>query len=184
MKILVWDLEIEKPVGEIEGGWDAVRQGAAGISALVIYDSETGRYHIYDKHDLLAAVDHLNTADLAVGFNSIAFDSEVVFGVTGEYIRCPQYDILHEIWKALPSRQTGFKLDDVAMRTIGAGKNSNGEFATALVKAGRWGRLFDYCLNDVHLTKELFNFIVQQGYVKAPDGSELYLQEPFPKEAA
>lgn len=184
MKILVWDLEIEKPVSEVEGGWDEVRRGGAGISALVIYDSETGRYHIYDKHDLLEAVDHLNTADVAVGFNSISFDSEVLAGVTGEYITVPQYDILHEIWRALPTRQTGYKLDDVAMRTIGAGKNSNGEFATALVKANRWGRLFDYCLNDVHLTKELYNYVVEHGFVKAPDGSELYLDEPHGKEKA
>ena len=177
-RILCWDLEIETPVSDHILGWEAARKGDCGISALVVSDSETGRYHIYDKHDLEEAVDHLNSADLLVGYNTINFDSEVVFGVTGRYITVPQYDILKEIYGALGKRVKGFKLDDVAKNTLNAGKCGNGEFATALVAKQHWGKLFTYCLNDVHLVRELYNHIVDLGWVRGHDGIEVHLEPP------
>lgn len=183
-KLLCWDLEILDPVSDHIGGWDAARRGDCGISALVISDSNTGRYHIYDQHNLDEAVDHLNSADLLIGYNTLNFDCEVVFGVTGRYITVPQYDILAEIWKALHGRRKGYKLDDVAKATINMEKNSNGEFATALAAKGHWGKLFDYCLNDVHLTRELFNHIQDLGWIKGADGEEIQLEKPELKDYA
>lgn len=183
-KLICWDLEILNPISDTLGGWDAARRGDCGISALVLSDSETGRFHIYDQHTLDDAVDHLNSADLLIGYNSINFDSEVIFGVTGRYITAPQYDILDEIWKALESRKKGYKLDDVAHATIGRAKNSNGQFATALAQKQHWGRLFDYCLNDVHLTRGIFNHIQDMGWIKGADGQELYLEQPTIKDYA
>lgn len=184
MKILCWDLEIHDAISDKLGGWDAARRGDCGISALVISDSDTHRYHIYDKHMLDEAVDHLNSADLLVGYNTIGFDSEVVFGVTGRYITVPQYDILAEVWKSTGKRFKGFKLDDVAGATLNLHKNSDGEFATVLVRKKHWGKLFDYCLNDVHLVRELFNHIQDLGWVKGADGEQVHLEKPLTKEYA
>ena len=184
MRTLCWDLEIHDTVSNTAGGWDTARQGGCGISALVISDSETGRYHIYDKNDLEEAVDHLNSADLLVGFNTINFDSAVVFGVTGRYITVPQYDILDEIWKATGKRVKGFKLDEVAQATLNMGKNGHGEFATSLVKKKRWGRLFDYCCNDVALVQHLYNHIIDTGWIKGASGEELHLEKPISREFA
>jgi len=176
-RIICWDLEIETPVHEHPTGWEAARNGDCGISALIASDSETGRYHIYDKHDLDEAVDHLNSADLLVGFNTIDFDSSVVFGVTGRYITVPQYDILKEIYAALGKRVKGFKLDEVAKNTLGLGKVGDGEFATTLVKKERWGKLFTYCLNDVYLVKEVFNHIRDFGWIRGAGGEEVHLEK-------
>lgn len=183
-KILCWDLEILKPVSSAAGGWEAARRGDCGISALVISDSQTERFHIYDQHDLDAAVDHLDEADLLVGFNTKSFDTEVVYGCTGRMPRAVQYDILDEIWRALPIRTKGWKLDQVAERTLKLGKSGNGEFATALAAKGHWGKLFDYCLNDVHLTKMLFNHIIDMGHVIGPNEEKLILTPPRYEEYA
>ena len=177
-RILCWDLEISEPVSDKLGGWEAAKRGDCGISALVISDSETGRYHIYDRHTLDEAVDHLNSADLLVGYNTVDFDSRVIFGVTGRYITVPQYDILLEIWNELHDRKKGYKLDQVAKATLGYGKSGNGEFATTLVKKKRWGDLFDYCLADVHLVQQLFDHIVDFGFIKGADGEKLHLNQP------
>jgi len=175
-KILCWDLEILRPVGK--NGWDEARAGKNGISAVVISDSETGRFHIYDQHDLDAAVNHLNEGDLLVGYNTKSFDSEVIYGCTGRVVRGVHYDILDCIWNALPIRQKGWKLDEVATRTLNLGKSGGGEFATALAAKGHWGKLFDYCLNDVHLTKMLFNHIIDFGTLDGPNGEKLELPRP------
>lgn len=177
-KIISWDLEIRDPVSDTEGGWDAARNGNCGISALVLFDSETDRYHIYGSDTLDEAVDHLNSADLLVGYNTLNFDCNVLFGVTGRYITVPQYDILAEIWNELGVRRKGYKLDQVAQATIGIGKSGNGEFATALVAQNRWAELFDYCLGDVHLVRKLYDHIVDCGFIKGADGERLTLNKP------
>jgi len=183
MRILTWDLEIRKPVDSLMGGWEAARAGDAGISALVIKDTETGRYHIYDDKRLDQAVDHLNEADLLVGFNSSDFDTGVIEGITGRQIAPTQYDILSKIWEALGKRRKGFKLDEVCQRTIKRGKSGAGRYATTLASLGHWGELFDYCLGDVHITAELFNHIVDNGWVLGPDDEKLELSAPTEEHA-
>lgn len=182
MKTLIWDLEIRDPVED--KGWEAARNGQCGISCIVIWDSDSGRYHLYDEHRLEEAVDHLNSADLLVGYNTLNFDSNVVFGVTGRFLTVPQYDILSKIWDALAHRKKGYKLDEVATATLNMGKSGNGEFATALYAQKRFGELFDYCLNDVFLTKELYNHIVDLGWIKGADGQELHIEQSGYKEYA
>lgn len=182
-RILTWDLEIRHPVHEV-GGWHAVRAGEAGVSILVIKDTETGRPHFYDDHNLDAALAHLNAGDLLVGFNTIDFDTAVVQSITGECITTPQYDILAAIWAASRGRPKGYKLDQVASRTLGVGKSGDGTFATTLVSRGRWADLVDYCANDVFLTAKLYNHIVEKGWVQSPDNGELWLPEPPSKEHA
>lgn len=182
--LIVYDIEIEKPLAEMPGDcdddrWQAVRDGEAGISAIVLYDNQSQRYHIYGKESLDEAVDHLNTADLLISFNGITFDSEVIHGVTGRYITVAQYDILQEIWKALGHKQKGFRLQEVATRTLGLSKNANGEGAPTMAKKGHWATLFDYCLNDVHITRALFNHTVTKGGIADKDGNLLHLARPW-----
>jgi hypothetical protein len=177
MKILTFDLEIEKPVSSAPGGWEAARNGECGISVICVSDSETG-YYFYDKNDLDEAVDHLNSGDLLVSWNGIAFDAQVIFGCTGRYLMSAHYDLLAETYKSLKERRKGYKLDQVARATLGIGKRGNGEFATALVAKKRWGRLFTYCAGDVHCTRALYNHVVDLGWLKGGDNFEVFLEKP------
>ena len=178
-RIVCWDLEIATPVEEQLDGWEAARRGDCGISALVLSDSETGRFHIYDKHTVLDGLAHLNSADLLVGWNTLDFDSRVIQGVTGEYITVVQYDMLQAAWRGVGFRQKGWKLTQVAERALGLTKNGHGEYATALAARGAWGSLFDYCLNDVHLVRQLYNKVVEQGWLPDPEGNEIHLDVPI-----
>lgn len=177
-RILTFDLEIARPVSSA-GGWDAARRGDCGISVLCIKDSETNRYHLFDERTLDAGIDMLNGADLLVSFNGIDFDANVIFGVSGRYLTVPHYDILREIWSALKGRKRGYKLDEVAQATIGMGKSGHGEYATTLFAEGRFAELHDYCIGDVHITAHLFDHIVDSGFIKGADGTELFLEKPL-----
>ncbi len=177
-KILCWDLEIKTPVSDTEGGWEAARNGDCGISALVVSDSDTRRFHLYDEHTLDEAVDHLNSADLLVGFNTLEFDARVLWGVTGRYITIPQYDILSEIWNTIGVRTKGFKLNEIALATLNLEKSGKGDFAPTLVAQGRYAELFDYCLNDVHLVRELYNHIQDLGWIRGAGGRQIELDRP------
>lgn len=148
------------------------------MSALVISDSQTERMHLYDKHTLEGAVAHLNMGDLLVGFNSSNFDTPCIEGVTGLRVERPQYDILAEVYRALGHREKGYSLDAIAGRTLGFHKSGDGASAPELAARGRWAELFDYCMNDVHLTRSIYNHIVDLGYIVDINGERLSLPAP------
>lgn len=174
MHILVWDLEVAK---DVQGDWDAAKRGEKGVSSLVVYDNDTERYHLYDDYTFDTCAEHLNSADLLVGFNSVDFDTPCFQGYTGHDIIVPQFDILQAIWQALGTHKGGYKLGQVCDRTLNLQKNNHGESAHKLYAEGRFGELFDYNLNDVYLTRKLFNHIVAFGTIVKPDGSALQLIE-------
>lgn len=181
MRTIVWDIEIAKPLPIKKGkpDWEAAKRGECGISAVVLWDSATERFHLYDSHSLEQCMVHLNSADLLVGFNSVEFDTRVIEAITGMEIQAQQFDILLATWKALGDKHfKGYKLGDICHRTIGLEKSGHGEGAPSLAKQGRWGELFDYCLNDVHITKELYNHIVDTGWILDVNGLELPLDVP------
>lgn len=178
MRAIVWDVEIATSPDECINGWEGARRGECGISCVALHDSQSGRLHVYDEHDLETCVDHLNEADLLIGFNTIEFDTPALQGASDLDIEPEQYDILHEIWRALGHREKGFKLDDICQRLKLGQKNSNGAFATQLYRDGNFGRLFDYCMNDVHLTKMLSNYIDVHGFITDSHANILHLRTP------
>lgn len=178
MRTIVWDCEIKLSPDEVPDGWEGARRGECGISCVALLDSESGRFHVYDEHGLEQCVEHLNEAELLVGFNTLEFDTPALQGAAGLDIFPDQYDILHEVWKALGTRVKGYKLDDICQRAGLGQKNSNGEYATVLYRKQHFGRLFDYCINDVHLTRKLSNFIAREGYIPDHNGNRLYLPSP------
>jgi hypothetical protein len=174
LRAIVYDLEIQEPPESV-GGWENVRRGEAGVSCVVLYDSSTKRFHTYDEFGLEDCIAHMNQADVLVSFNGLEFDTPILQSITGLDIYPRQYDILHEVWKALPTRTKGYKLSDICGR-LGLGeKNFTGETAVKLYQSGRFGRLFDYCISDVHLTRTLARFITEHGYVLTPEGDHLEL---------
>lgn len=175
MHIIVWDLEIATPIKNND--WEAAKRGENGISSLVCYDNVSERYHLYDDFTFPQCVEHLNSADLLVGFNSLEFDTPCFQGYTGCTLVPPQFDILQAVWQALGSRKSGWKLDAIAQRTINEGKSGTGESAPKLYAEGRFGELFDYNLNDVYITRKLYNHIVSFGTLTRPDGKPLQLIE-------
>jgi uncharacterized protein YprB with RNaseH-like and TPR domain len=178
LKIITFDMEIAIPVEELIGGWSDARVGAAGVSCVCLHDTDTDRYHVYDEFTIEKCIDHLNSADLLVSFNGKGFDVPALEGTTGLEIFADHYDILDQVWQALGKRQKGWKLGEIAPRTIKLEKSSTGEHAPVLYRQQRFGELVDYCINDVHITKKLFDHILMVGSVIDPNGGELLIDHP------
>ncbi len=179
MRIIVFDIEIAKRVEDVPRGWAAAREGECGVSCVCLWDSETDRYHVYDQHTIYKCIDHLCQADILVSFNGIGFDIPALEGYAGVTISVDQhYDILAEIFKSAGKKVKGFKLGEVGPRTVGLDKIDTGEHAPTLYEEGRWGELIDYCINDVHMTKELFYHIAETGYVIDQEGEQFEVRRP------
>jgi len=189
MKICVFDLEtrlyaIDLDPENEEHGWELLRQGKGGISALVIYDSEMNWTYLYDDNSILAAAKHLESADLVAGYFSEKFDLPVIEGVLGRKVAIKHhYDVYTEISKANAQRgivgyKGDFTLDSVCQRTIGRGKIFHGSNIKTLIAEKRFGELFNYCSDDVHLTYDLLKSIGKNGGIQSINNSALPLPRP------
>ena len=63
------------------------------------------------------------------------------------------------------------KLDDVAQGTLGIGKSGHGLQAVEFWKNGEIDKLRDYCLQDVKITRDVYEYALAQGHVKVNDRS-------------
>lgn len=166
MRIVYFDLETRKLAKDLHKneqiGWDLLRQGKGGISALAIYDSQDRWLYLHDDTSLPEVARLLEKADVVVGYCSSRFDIPVIEGILGRALRIRfHFDIYSSVARANAERgilgQKGdFTLDSVAKRNLGRGKIEHGAHAPELIRLGRWAKLFNYCADDVHLTHDLF----------------------------
>lgn len=203
MNTLIYDIEIKKAIlgrreEPIEGisycdGWHD--HASMGISCIGAYDYATGRTRVFMDDNIGEFADLVKQRDLIVSFNGLSFDNRVCAANGIEVPDAKSYDILVELWAAAglgprfvyPSHM-GFGLEATCAVNFGAHKSGNGALAPVDYQRRRFGSLVDYCLNDIALTKRLFDEIVGAGKVLDPRGTgeALQLRAPFRalKEAA
>lgn len=177
MRIITYDVEICDDPHRHPLGWEGARRGDCGVASVVLYDTDSERYHVYDAHTIDDCVDHLNRADKLVGFNCIDFDQPCIEGYTERVIEVESYDILHEVWDRLGEKKKGYGLGPICERTLNIGKSGNGVHAPQLFQEGRMGELIDYNLNDVFLTRKLANFIRKYGHIIDVEGNPLVMDK-------
>lgn len=87
------------------------------------------------------------------------------------------YDAINAIKKYPKSAKGGLKLGGVASATISAeyDKTGDAEDAPLLYKAGDYGSLLEYNLQDTALTKRLYEFIIEHNYVNDAFGNRINL---------
>ncbi|MGQ9687944.1 MAG: DEAD/DEAH box helicase [Desulfobaccales bacterium] len=154
------DLETCCSAAEV-GGWGQCH--AMGVSLAVLLETCPERLTVFREADLPDLCRRLRELDLVVGFNLKRFDYRVLQPYTDLHLESlPTLDILEEVHRFLGFR---LSLDHLAEATLGRKKTGNGLLALEYYKNGRWQELEDYCRQDVLLTKELFEFGAQQGYL-------------------
>ena len=77
------------------------------------------------------------------------------------------------------------KLDNLAQMTLGAGKSGDGLQALKFWKLGQIEELKKYCLDDVRITKELYDYVLKYGKLAYKDYFETKeIQVKFAEPAA
>jgi DEAD/DEAH box helicase domain-containing protein len=143
------------------GGWGQCHR--MGVSLAVLGESNPPRMDAYREGDLERLAQRLQELDLVVGFNVKRFDYRVLQPYTSiDLAALPTLDILEEIQKNLGHR---LSLGHLAEKTLGEAKTGDGLLALELYAAGNWEELESYCRQDVVLTKRLFTFGVEKGYL-------------------
>jgi len=181
MNALVYDIEIIKAIpqkGEatVEGveyckGWGD--HANMGVSVIGAYDYVEKRYRVFCEDNFDEFFDLIYQRSLLVSFNGIGFDNKVLNAVGSGKLGMPihegYYDVLLEIWKSAGGRFKGSGLDAVCEANSLGKKSGHGALAPIQWQRGERGAVIDYCLNDVKMTKGLFE-LCQRGPIKSARG--------------
>lgn len=159
-----------------------------GVSVAGIYDYEDERFKIFTEEELSQLYPLLEHAGCIIGYNSNSFDLAVLKGYyPGDMRQFKTFDLLEDIKRLLGRR---LALNDVAAATLNKRKSGHGLQAIRLYKEGKWSELKKYCLDDVAITKELFEYGLRHGEIFYPSGAgrtvikvswEKYLEEASEK---
>ncbi len=156
----VFDIETQRSAREV-GGWH--RADRMGISCVVLYDSAQNCYLTYLEDQVPAFIQALQKLELVVGFNNKRFDNRVLAGYSDfDFSSLPTLDMLEEVHKTLGYR---LSLDNLAGVTLGTKKSADGLQALTWWKQGKIDEIVEYCRQDVALTRDLYRFGRQNGYL-------------------
>jgi len=156
----VLDVETQKSAQEV-GGWHRADQ--MGISCVVIYDSIQDTFIEFLENQIEDLIRRIQKFELIIGFNIIRFDYSVLSGYTDFNFRdLDTLDILQEVYHRLGYR---ISLDNIASVTLGKKKTADGLQALRWWKEGRLKEIIEYCTQDVKITRDLFLYGKEKGYL-------------------
>jgi DEAD/DEAH box helicase domain-containing protein len=141
-----------------------------GISVVGVYNYKDETLKSFFENELSKLYAILENASFIIGFNIDSFDLPVLQGYyPGNVSQFKTLDILVEIKNILGRR---LALNDIVKATLGKKKSGHGLQAINYYKEGKFEELRKYCLDDVLLTKELFDYGVKNGTIYYPDVSD------------
>lgn len=167
---LIIDVETQKLVQEV-GGWDHIDK--LGVSVACAYDSHSDQFLSFEEKDLKKFF-KLCEDRLVIGYNIRGFDLPVLGSYGFDYAGLDVFDIMYDL--EVLTRQRYLKLEYVARGTLGEGKSADGLMAVEWYKKGEIQKVIDYCLQDVKVTRDVFQYGRSNGYVKIQRGEN----EPKP----
>jgi DEAD/DEAH box helicase domain-containing protein len=158
--VVVFDLETQK-LAEDVGGWRNVRE--MRLSVAVVHSEQKG-FLTFTEANVSELISLLKKARLVVGFNQLRFDYEVLTAYTSDDLRSlPNLDILVEVEATLGHR---LSLDHLAKFTLGQQKSGKGTDAVLWFREGRMDLLESYCREDVRITRDLYRFGLENGFLR------------------
>ncbi|MDB5190165.1 MAG: box helicase protein box helicase protein [Parcubacteria group bacterium] len=137
------------------------------VSIVGIHDSETDEYTSYTKEEFPQLWPILERADMLIGFNSDTFDIPILNRYyPGDLSSIRSLDLLVEVQKVLGRR---VRLQSLAEATLKKGKGGNGLQAVEWWQQGLIDKVRKYCLEDVKITRELYDYALKHGALKYKD---------------
>ena len=171
MDTLVFDIETQNFFTDPDVGWDNF--AALKISVVGVYSYLHDKYFIFEEHEMDKLAELFHGARRLVGFSMNRYDVPVLNNYfqklgagTPRLWEKERVDLLEEIEMAAKQRVS---LSRLAETNLGVKKDHHGSEAIGLYRDGKIEELKAYCLNDVKLTKELYDLYQKQNYFLIPD---------------
>jgi DEAD/DEAH box helicase domain-containing protein len=161
MNLVFFDLESQNLFQDVGGrtGIEKLR-----MSCGVTFSTARNDFAVYWEKDTFALIDELKAADLVIGFNLIGFDYQVLrpYAPRFNFASLHTLDLLQDIHRTLGFR---LSLDALAEATLGTAKSASGLQAVEWFRAGERDKLVEYCKIDVDITRRVYEFGRNHGFV-------------------
>jgi hypothetical protein len=166
MRKIVFDIETRNVFADVGKNDPALLD----IALVAIHDSETDEYSSYLEEDLGKLWPIIESADMLIGYNSDHFDIPLLNKYyPGDLTKMKSLDILKEIRSSYGRRM---KLDQIAEGTLGKNKTGHGLDAIAWWKAGEIEKIRNYCIEDVRITKEIYEYALKNNQLIFREGGQ------------
>ena len=166
MRKIVFDIETKNTFRDV-GSREAVD---LDIALLAIHDSKTDEYLTFLQEDLPKLWPILESAGSLIGYNSDHFDVPLLNKYyPGDLTQIKSVDIMKSIQESLGRR---IKLDDVAKATLGEAKSGHGLQEITWWKNGEIDKIREYCIQDVRVTKRIYDYALEHGHLKYTQGKQ------------
>src|SRR5690349_3800428 len=129
---------------------------ALDISVVCIHDSSTDEYLSFLEADFPKLWPIIEQADMLITFNGDHFDIPLLNKYySGDLTKIKSLDLMAEVRNSLGRR---IKLDTLAEATLGRNKSGHGLEAITWWQNGEIDKIIKYCIEDVKITKELYEY--------------------------
>lgn len=160
--MLVLDLETKKQFSDVGGQEYADR---LGVSLVGVYDYVDDKFLAFREDAIPALLELIKSRKKTIGFNIKAFDWKVLQPYAADLFlkNVPTLDLMEDVANFL-----GFRvgLAALAETNLGESKSGHGLEAIRWYREGNWESLEKYCLDDVRLTRDLYELGAKEGYLK------------------
>lgn len=156
MRHVFLDVETQKSFEEV-GGYFPQQLGISFVGICIREGfSGKGEFQGFFEKDLPKLWPILETADVIIGFNITDFDVETMRPYySGDPDQWNVLDLLTRFKEATGHR---ISLDAIAKESCGISKSGNGLDALRYYKNQQWRELATYCLQDVAVTRDVYDF--------------------------
>lgn len=163
MRKIVFDIETQNFFPDIESNNPA----DLDLAVVCIHDSLTDSYTSYEQEQLGSLWPMIEQADMLIGYNSDHFDIPLLNKYyPGDLFAIKSIDLLKEVRSSIGKR---LKLDSIAQATLGVGKSAHGSQAMIWWRQGKKQEVIDYCIQDVKVTKDIYDYARKHGLLKYKD---------------
>lgn len=171
MNYVFFDLETQNLFQDVGGRQNI---GALKVACAVTWSTEKNDFTVYWEKNVSALTDELKSATKVIGYNLRDFDYQVLQPYSPEtrFASIPTLDMLQDIHKTLGFR---LSLDTIASASLGVTKTADCIQSVEWYRNGELDKVAEYCKADVDITRRVFEFGRDNGYVhyKSKLGSKL-----------
>jgi uncharacterized protein YprB with RNaseH-like and TPR domain len=173
MRKLVFDIETQNIFQDVGSNNPA----DLDIAVVGIYDYESNKYETFTQEEFPKMWPYFQRAELLITFTGEHFDIPLLNKYykkenLGDLKEIKSLDVLKEIRAQYGRRM---KLDQIAEGTFGVNKSGIGFDAVRWWNEGKIDEIRKYCLDDVKITKDVYEFAMKNKKLMFKEG-------PFTKE--
>ena len=164
MRQVILDVETKKSFDEV-GGYKPEELGISFVGVIERDGFESqGKPLEFFEPDLPKLWPVLERADVIVGFNTDGFDFPTLKPYyPGKITSWPSLDLLARLKQSQGHRVS---LDALASETLGTKKSGSGLDALKYYASGQLDKLASYCMKDVAITRDIYDYGRVNGHVK------------------